>query len=196
MGASEPADVKARSKAPGLQPNFSIELRQIESYLKTKRYSIATLALNSLIGKVQEYRRQAIADTFPAGTEWKAGPVRPDTNNASFDEPIFFRQFTGKDSAVIEVEVFFSSPSIDEYTHIIKSPAAVEAMENVKIVEINSTVTALEKFVAADGFYERNIVVSPDILVNVVASHITNKQAIDRFVENIDFKKLRTVLEQ
>ncbi|MFT5170866.1 MAG: hypothetical protein ACI9BD_000636 [Candidatus Marinamargulisbacteria bacterium] len=177
------------------------ELRFVQSEIEDKRFSSAIYALNELIDKLRLEQSRMIEVLFPGEIgQFRVVDSGPgfsvqDFQSSSFGV-VFSRRYQNKDHHTIDVNVVFSDPSIEEYVNIVKDERLIDGLENTSIVKLKDKIFALEKYSSDENYGERNIVVNPELMVNVVANGIEDRAVLETFCGSIQLDKLEVLLKQ
>lgn len=180
--------------------DFSPLLNQIDEALERDRYSSALIYLKDMMDKIEEKQERVIDQFFPTLFTSYARVKR--VNDSSYAGlggdgfgVLYEKSFKNKRGHAIDVNVVFLDNSIREYVRIIGNPSLVKGIENASVMTIQDRYRALRKDAQEQRFYELNIVVNSDILVNVIGVGMGTIKPIERFSEEIDFNGLQGYLK-
>jgi hypothetical protein len=176
------------------------ELDTIKNDISEMNYTTAILALNNFISKLRDNQKKNIEKFFPMEFEtfmvWEPN-LNFELNMTYTDDfgALFSRRYRNNEGHSIDVNVVYSDPAIEEYNNIVKNPLLIDTIENIEIILIG-TYNALEKFSLEEKYYEQNIIVNNDVLINIIANGIEDKNTINDFVSKINLYGLDQYLSK
>jgi hypothetical protein len=175
--------------------SFLEDLDLIKLDIKKNKLPAAIAALNELIGKLKDNQQRIIGKCFPDNFEgYQATQEDSQLDNLFINQDnygvLFSRHYSKHNAGTIDVNLVFSDPSIKEYINLINNPNLINNIENTRIVVIKDNYKALEKFSLEEKYYERNIIVNKELLINVVANGQYNKELLDNYIEAIKLENL------
>jgi hypothetical protein len=180
---------------------FIKDLHLIQQDIFDSRYTAAILALNVLTDRLREQQKKEVAlffpDEFSGFKIWEYSIRLGDftSQNDNFGV-LFSRRYKNNEDHIVDINVVFSDPSIEEYLNIIKKPYLVDNLDNTKVIKVNNHFDALEKYSEDEKYYEQNIIVNRELLLNIVANGIEDKSLIETFTSLIKMEELSNYLSQ
>ena len=178
------------------------DVSQVNQHLFQNKYSEAIYLLKNLIADLRQQQRLKISAFFPKSFEafsetTEKGSLGSFVSQTEHFGVLFSKRYKREENPndTIEINVVFDDPSIGEYINVIKNPKYVEGFDNTKVVKIRDRYNALETFSEEEGYFERNILVNEQLLLNVLATGVVEKASIDQFCETIDIKNLEKYLK-
>jgi hypothetical protein len=185
---------------PTANNEYLSELDLIKKDVSEQKYTAAIFAINILGERLREQQKKEIESYVPNEFQdfkvWDQNIKLGDfiSQNDNFGV-LFSRRYKNSNDHIIDINIVFSDPSIKEYLNIIKKPDLVDnILENTKVIKVNNKYDALEKYSAEEKYYERNIVVNRELLLNIVANGIENTEVIDTFTSLIKIEELSNKL--
>ena len=178
------------------------DVDKINGQLFEKKYSEAIYLLKNLIADLRQQQRHKINAFFPKSFESFSetndkGSLGSFVSQTEHFGVLFSKRYKRQENPndTIEINVVFDDPSIGEYINVIKNPKYVEGFDNTKVVKIRNKYNALETFSEEEGYFERNILVNEQLLLNVLATGLVEKDSIDKFCDGIDILQLEGYLK-
>jgi hypothetical protein len=178
------------------------DVDNINGQLIEKKYSEAIYLLKNLIADLRQQQRLKINAFFPKDFEAfsetnEKGSLGSFVSQTEHFGVLFSKRYKRQENPndTIEINVVFDDPSIGEYINVIKNPKYVEGFDNTKVVKIRDRYNALETYSEEEGYFERNILVNEQLLLNVLATGLIEKTSIDSFCNGIDISRLEQYLK-
>ena len=178
------------------------DVDKINGQLIEKKYSEAIYLLKNLIADLRQQQRLKINAFFPKAFETysettEKGSLGSFVSQTEHFGVLFSKRYKREENPndTIEINVVFDDPSIGEYINVIKNPKYVEGFDNTKVVKIREQYNALETYSEEEGYFERNILVNEQLLLNILATGLIEKTSIDNFCNGIDIIKLERYLK-
>jgi hypothetical protein len=181
---------------------YLLKLKLSQRSIQEKRYSKALLYLREVVNDLQTKQKNIIKTFFPkiiADFSFEESAIY---QMSSFEEQttgsgvLISRHYisNNEERGSIDLLVVFSDPAIAEYINIINNPHLLKNLEEetlqTKIIKIKDKYNAIEKSAADENYYERNIVVNENTLLNLIGQDIPSKNILDSFCDDIDIKGL------
>ncbi len=179
---------------------YADELNEIQSVLKDGRVSTGILLLNELAEKLRDQQKSTIGSFFPDrfggfSENVTLEPLDKLDNPQDHFGVLFTKRYQNKQNHIIDINVIYSDPAINEYANIIRNPKLVDKFENTAIIKVNQNYSALEKFSEEEHYCERNVLVAEDLLLNIVGTGIRDREVFNQLCQKIDFAKLSRYLK-
>lgn len=173
----------------------------IRESLRKEQYSDAISQTQKLLGELKSARQQRISTFFPK--TFADYRIEVGAQNGGYfahvgDEfgVIWIRHYAGKNDHKVDVNVVFQDPSIQDYARTMASPALVKSLPNTKLVTLEGGQKALQKSNDQEGYYEMNIVLSKDILINILSTGKSSPQDARLLLSMVEFEGLKQFLEK
>jgi hypothetical protein len=181
------------------QPHeFKEHVLKIDNELQHFNYSNGMAYIQSLYNKVKEKLETDIDRYFP-NTFRGYNTRRSQFQSGEFEERsygvIFAKSFKDKRGRTIDVNVIYADDSIHEYERLIENPNLVNGIENVNIITLNKKYKAIQKSSEEQNFFEENIVVNRDLLINIIGVGMSDIEVIDTFSKTINISALEKYLK-
>ncbi|MBT5953319.1 hypothetical protein HOG98_01230 [bacterium] len=171
----------------------------IKEELKAKRLNQTLQLLSNLSSKIKTVQNDYILSFFP-DTFSSYSLIVPDTSSEELipeDSSLFTILYRSSENPnqIIDINIIVSDDSIQEYLHIINHPELVPELVDTKLITLkNGGYKTLEKYRESEQFCERNIVINPELMINIIFYNLESKQDIDNFLDQINIKKLEAYL--
>lgn len=175
------------------------ELNTIREDLEDDRHSSAILGLKNLTSKVVVSQKLIISNFFPdkiLDFKTKKNSFSDTNFNEELDSfgVLFSKTYTNILGETINIHVIFSDPSIDEYATIANNPKILNTLNTITLIKTNGLYPSLEKYSESEQFYERNIIVNEELLINIIGQEIKSKEKIDEFCRQLLIVELEEYL--
>ena len=185
---------------------FKLDLAK--NALKAKKYSQALLYVQEVTEELRLVQKKMVTAFFPAQIEgfiyeedanYQIGTFE---NQTADSDILFSRQYiknTETHTSSIDGNVVFSDPSIQEYIALVNKPELLQNLQDdslqTSIIKVNEVYAALEKISEDEKYYERNIVVNENTLLNVIGHDLESSEALDLFCQKINIVGLDNFLK-
>lgn len=169
------------------------DINNIVAALNELRFSSALYSLEALTALVKEKQTDTIKSFFPEVVDQLSiaswGSSGGDVGFESAKYVLYSSQLKDSDDNMIEFHVIHADPSIIEYDNILKKQKLINALEDTEIINIGDY-QALEKKMEESNFIEHNIVISKDVMMNVIINGEISEDVVNEFYEKIKFVEL------
>ena len=167
--------------------------------IQTDRYALAVNMTRELLDKFKQARKTYLVTFFPTsfGDYHLADQPQIQGYFSSVEDDygvILTRQYANDEDGKVDISLVYSDPSINEYAETISSPRLVKTLPNVKLVKIDGF-KGIRKFSKEDQVYELNLLLSKDVLINVVALGVNSEKDMKLLLDQIDFENILTLLD-
>lgn len=184
-----------------LTKSFAIhpDLKEINKALNEKNYILLTQLIQELSLKIKIEQQAQIEQIFPTTIgNYKTNEKKItefDINTPSYGVLLTKSYKNNKSNNEFNINIIYSDPSIEEYINIINNPSLIEEIENTKIITIQNQFNSIEKISLNEEFYEYNIIINNNTLLNIIFSDLKNKDIIQSFFKSVDLSKIKTILK-
>ncbi|MEK9657493.1 MAG: hypothetical protein VW378_03870 [bacterium] len=189
---------KKEHSGEGMSNPFLSDLTRVQEALTLSNLNKSLSLLQALLLKVRQVHAANIDGFFPSDTEnfFVVQQKQVDQGVMYSDGYgiIFSKQYQTQDGRFLDVNVVFNDPSIQEYISIIQEKSAVADIEGVRVIKIQDRYMCLESVSDEHQFIERNIVLNPDVLVNVVYDWRDDDFLLNEFVSQFQLVALEQYL--
>jgi hypothetical protein len=173
----------------------------IRDDIRKEKYSVAIDHIQELLSELKQVRQQQLSAFFPksVGEYRMASSAQSQGYFSNYGDEfgvIWSRHYVGKSDRKIDINLVFQDPSIKEYAATVSNPVIVNALPNTKLIILDGGFKALQKYTEEDQFYEVNIVLSKEILINVLTVGITSSQDLKNLLNSIDLQSIKQFLEK
>lgn len=156
--------------------------------------------LNSVSDRLTRMQRDRIGVFFP--TEFQDFLYEDKESSFGQDLPgrdnygvVFSRYFQNPEGQTIDVSVVYQDDAILEYSRIINNAFLVKKIPNASVRDV-SVYEGLEEYSEDSRYYELNLVVSRELMINVVVNGVSDLDEILMFVGSIDYTGLNRYLSK
>ena len=174
------------------------DLKEINKALNEKNYILSTQLIQELSLKIKLEQQTQVEKIFPKEIgNYKINEKKItefDINTASYGV-LFTKSYKNNTNNEFNINIIYSDPSIEEYINIINNPSLIEEIENAKIITIQNQFNSIEKVSLNEEFYEYNIIINSNTLLNIIFSNLQNKDIIQSFFNSVDLSKIKTTLK-
>lgn len=166
-----------------------------ERYIKDNKISPAISQFISLIHQLQQRLEQSVGLFFPetlgpfVSTNGQKLPAGIDDQTNRFGV-LFERHYEDASGNTIDVNAIYDSGAISDYIAVINNPRLLRNLNNTTIARVQDKYDAIEKFSPKDNYHERNILISNQLLVNVVILGSVDQELMDAFCNSCYFEEL------
>ena len=155
--------------------------------------------LSDILADLKDLQQAQLSAYFPDEFETFTQQDSPyhlgdDIGQSQSIQILLSKQYRDKQENTIDVNLVFSDPSIAEFQGVIDNPDLLESLENTSIMTFQQTYQALVKYFPDDKYYECNIIINKDTLLNIVANGIENKDVVTNFCAKIKLDKIDSKL--
>ena len=183
MLAFETADVQA------------LDLKQYDGYVQQKKYRAALSILKDETSNLVNQLNDSLKKAFPKSTSvWSQAPASPFDDEMGLHSSGMMASimYSGKTpEQTLSVSLLVDHPDIEQYEGMIKSPPQSEGIKPLKIKDGS---LGIQKYDSVSKTAEVNILVGNQMLLNVVGTDIRSVQEVTDFVEAVDLKLIRNLL--
>lgn len=192
-------------QADPIQFNTNEIVRSIDStreLIISNQYPLAISKLISSLNLLKEDQKKLISSFFPKsfGSFKLVSSKLPSSGEYLGDSVniIFAERFINSQGYSMDVNVLFLDPSINEYVGIINNLSKVSKSggQRLEVVTIKKKYSALKKSIPDSNYYELNIVVNKDTLLNIITNGSDQPELINNFCNQIDINKLDKYLSK
>ena len=180
-----------------LEHEFTSQVKLIDNELRNKTYSQALASIQTLYHTVKSKLESDINIFFPS-TFRNYKTSKSEQLTSEFEERsygvIFVKSYKDKRGRTIDVNVIYADESIHEYERLIDSPNLVKGIDNVQIVNLYDKYKAIQKSSVEQSFYEFNIVVNRDLLINIIGVGMSDIEVIHTFSKTINIAAIENYL--
>jgi hypothetical protein len=193
--ANKNYDIKTSENAQEISniTPFLNDINNIIDSLNELKFSSALYSLEALTALVKEKQTDTIKSFFPEVVDQLSiaswGSSGGDVGFESAKYVLYSSQLKDSDDNMIEFHVIHADPSIIEYDNILKKQKLINALEDTEIINIGDY-QALEKKMEESNFTEHNIVISKDLMMNVIINGEISEDVVNEFYEKIKFEDL------
>ncbi|MGE4170445.1 MAG: hypothetical protein AB7F28_06975 [Candidatus Margulisiibacteriota bacterium] len=206
---AEVVEVKKPKPLPTLEGSptrnqILMDLDSAKKQLQADKLSGAMDLLTAVVSRIKEEQRRQLMLFFPE--KWAdftlKEELKTDLSAQSNDSygVMLVRHYANKDGVRVDVSLVLNDPAIEEYVGLIKNPDQIKKIENAELIHVRGASKAqylgIQKFSKDQRYLEQNIVVNPDILLNIVADGVTDKSAFEALVAKVDLAGIAAYLDR
>jgi len=169
-------------------------LDHAKDYILKNEYPSAISKLLLSLNALKENQKKMVSTFFPkifggfkivSSTLPTSGEYLGDSVNI-----IFSQRLVNAQGHSIDTNVLFADPSIEEYQRIIDNAKIQKSLDEIEIVTLKNKYYALKKSIKDSNYYELNIVINKETLLNIIANGTDQDELINNFCNQIDLNKL------
>jgi len=172
------------------------QLELIQQDILKDRHSTAIATSQSLLDRLKTIQTDMIASFFPTSFQTLTSQSHQDVDFISDGFGVIFTKHYGNRSKqFIDLSVIHMDPSIQEYWNLAQNPKLVRHMDNTDIITISPGIKGLEKLNPTQDIIERNILLSDQLMVNIVARGKDASLLIEEYTNQVQFALLKRYLQ-
>lgn len=180
--------------------DFLNEVKSINALIEEEQYSGALSALNRLEKMLRFYQSDRLAEFLPKEfqgftimeeEESEYESVIPSNGDIGL---LLARHYKNLEDHFIDINIVYADASIADFVSIIKNPIIIDNDEQTRIIKVQNEFPAIEKYLDNKLFYERNIVLDDDVMVNIISKGLS-QEALNEFCDKVDLKNIKTHLK-
>ena len=187
--------IKPETPTPNRNTQYPIptQLDLIEKSVKENDYQTALFYLGFLTKKIRDMQSKELDKFFPfdfEGFRKKTTTLQPDEATLDENDYVLYKKvYQDSDGNTISIYVVSSDPIISDYMAMISSQKILKRFQNKRIIKVG-TYNAIMTGSPGENYLEQNIVIDPNLLVNVFyVGKISNESAI-KFASKMDLTHL------
>jgi len=163
--------------------------------IRNKNYFKSIILLNTILTELNEKQQAQLSSFFPeafSNYTLKKNPYHlgDDLTQTQSLQVLSTKQFISSNDETVDVNLVFDDPSIKEFIRIIETPSLVSNLENTQVVTFANKYKGLEKYFDIEKYYECNIILNNQTLLNIVANGVEDRSFINEFLEQVNLEKI------
>jgi hypothetical protein len=177
--------------------NYSPFLDRIEYSLEKQEYSKVQVYVDELILEVNHIQNEILSTFFPTSFKLyvETAALKTDEEDSYLNfANIFNKVYKNGTHSLLDISIIHNDPAILQYTGLVNNPKLISGLESMSVITINESYAAIKKVSSDSPIIELNIVLSEDILLNVLSSGL-DEADLDEFISYIDLNGIVTYLK-
>jgi len=177
--------------------NYSPYLDKIEASLEKQNYSDVQQSVAQLLDQINAIQQQILTTFFPEVYESYvlSSSVVLEEEDAYLDVGSVFNKTYENDAGnLLTVTLIHNDPAILQYTGLVNNPKLISGLESMSVITVQKSFAAIKKVSDDSPLIELNIVLSEDILLNIVGAGLTEEE-MEAFVTHIDLAGIFSYLK-